>query len=416
MCLLCPDHPSAFLPSQDQVFAHRSSSASGSSSGVTPGANPFSAFYDQLVIPSAIPHVDNLFDTHYRHVTQITDDVENLGVPAPNFQKIRANDYDTLTDKMLLQLSTSYTPEVCCECTASCGEQCLNRVSRIECCEIKVNRNSDPVCHVGVGCGNRAIQSRQYADYKPMREFKMGWGLQAVSDVAQGALIIEYVGEVIDYHEVTRRMVSQRDLTPGDKDFYIMELDSGVYLDGKFKGNDSRFINHSCGPNAELQRWIVKNQMRIAIVASRDIKAGEFFSYDYQFDTSEDSIFVCHCGAEACRGTMAPRKKDKSGTIPTDRNTRARLIEAGRMKERRTDENREEEEWSRSYTGRMNPGDPLVEISKGPIKATFAPGEKAHIFLVRNVQSGSDLCARRALLEAEQDLDAALMESDSDSD
>lgn len=47
-------------------------------------------------------------------------------------------------------------------------------------------------------------------------------------------------------------------LTPNDKDFYIMELENGVFVDGKFRGNNSRFINHSCAPNCELVRWIVK--------------------------------------------------------------------------------------------------------------------------------------------------------------
>lgn len=47
-------------------------------------------------------------------------------------------------------------------------------------------------------------------------------------------------------------MESQRINTPSDHDFYIMELEKGVYVDGKFKGNYSRFINHSCEPNCEL--------------------------------------------------------------------------------------------------------------------------------------------------------------------
>jgi histone-lysine N-methyltransferase SETD2 len=47
-----------------------------------------------------------------------------------------------------------------------------------------------------------------------------------------------------------------------DKDFYIMELDNGLYVDGKHKGSNSRFINHSCDPNCELQRWVVKGEWK----------------------------------------------------------------------------------------------------------------------------------------------------------
>lgn len=47
-------------------------------------------------------------------------------------------------------------------------------------------------------------------------------------------------------------MALQRQHSPDDHDFYIMELDSGIYVDGREKGNLSRFINHSCDPNCEL--------------------------------------------------------------------------------------------------------------------------------------------------------------------
>lgn len=48
----------------------------------------------------------------------------------------------------------------------------------------------------------------------------------------------------------------QRINSPDDHDFYIMELETGLYVDGKKKGNLSRFINHSCDPNCELSVWI----------------------------------------------------------------------------------------------------------------------------------------------------------------
>lgn len=47
------------------------------------------------------------------------------------------------------------------------------------------------------------------------------------------------------------------------------------------QGNASRFINHSCAPNCELQRWIVKGFTHIGIMANQDIPAGTPLSYDY---------------------------------------------------------------------------------------------------------------------------------------
>jgi SET domain-containing protein len=149
-------------------------------------------------------------------------------------------------------------------------------------------------------------------------------------DIAEGDLVMEYVGEVIDGAEVHRRMTAQRQNTPQDKDFYIMELSNGMFVDGKFKGSTSRYINHSCDPNCELQRWVVKGYPRIGIFALRDISAGEALSYDYQFDTNEAETFKCYCGTEKCRGTMAPSKKkqvlfDAQGR-PQSKEDRERLI------------------------------------------------------------------------------------------
>jgi hypothetical protein len=58
-----------------------------------------------------------------------------------------------------------------------------------------------------------------------------------------------------------RRMLMQRQLTPNDHDFYIMEIENGFYVDGKHKGNQSRFINHSCDPNCEL---VVSDQCNLS--------------------------------------------------------------------------------------------------------------------------------------------------------
>ena len=62
-----------------------------------------------------------------------------------------------------------------------------------------------------------------------------------------------------------RRMRYQRTYQPRDHDFYIMELQHGIFVDGKHKGNHSRFINHSCDPNCELVRWNVRGRIHIGI-------------------------------------------------------------------------------------------------------------------------------------------------------
>jgi hypothetical protein len=68
-----------------------------------------------------------------------------------------------------------------------CGEDCLNRILRIECCDTKIKaaagegRGSGDqcICAIGGRCSNRALQNRKYAKTEPFREFQMGWGLRA---------------------------------------------------------------------------------------------------------------------------------------------------------------------------------------------------------------------------------------------
>lgn len=58
-----------------------------------------------------------------------------------------------------------------------------------------------------------------------------------------------------------------------------------------------------------------------------------------------------------------------------------------------------EAEWSRSYTGRFIPGDPINEMRNGPVKATLGPAQDARLLLVRNVRRGANLFERRERLQ-----------------
>jgi hypothetical protein len=265
--------------------------------GVVPSVA--AGLFDSLLFPDECPEESDIAAAgHFRLDKRVKEVVEN----APqNFKFINRIDYDTLPGKMAAA-RTSFQPEGKCSCKEMCGENCLNRILRIECYESKTRGRGDDnggddsnICCVGPNCGNRALQSKEHAEVEPFKEYAMGWGLRATAPVATGSLVIEYVGEAIDTATVHARIKEQNTTAPNDKDYYIMELDSGIYLDGKFKGSLSRFINHSCDPNCELQRWNVKGFMRIAIVAIRDIAAMEPLSYDYQvIDLAASHVVVFH--------------------------------------------------------------------------------------------------------------------------
>lgn len=188
-----------------------------------------------------------------------------------------------------------------CQCTDSCDSGCFNRMSLLECCGDGPNSN----CRLGPSkCDNRALGKRQFVKCKPKRESGKGWGLVTEYDIPRGNLVQEYVGEVIDEKEKERRLIEWNREHPNDPNFYVMGLGSGWYVDARECANMSRFINHSCDPNCQVTTINVKGYKRNGIYALRDIKAGEFLSYDYHFDTKQADRFACRCGAQNCRGTM----------------------------------------------------------------------------------------------------------------
>jgi len=155
-------------------------------------------------------------------------------------------------------------------------------------------------CTIGPHCGNRALQLQQQPPLTLVETPGKGWGLLAGRPIPAGGFVIEYVGEVIDEVEQAERLEAAR--VRGEFHAYMMEIDADAIIDARFRANNARFINHSCDPNAELQRWNVGGLDRIAIFAVRDIAEGEEVTYDYQFFTSEET--KCECGAARCRGFL----------------------------------------------------------------------------------------------------------------
>lgn len=43
----------------------------------------------------------------------------------------------------------------------------------------------------------------------------------------------------------------------GETNFYLCEINRDMVIDATYKGNKSRYINHSCSPNTEMQKWFL---------------------------------------------------------------------------------------------------------------------------------------------------------------
>jgi SET domain-containing protein len=140
-----------------------------------------------------------------------------------------------------------------------------------------------------------------------------GRGAFARRKIRKGTRIIEYTGEHVSHEEADRRYDDEH---MARHHTFLFTLDSKTCIDAAVKGNDARYINHSCDPNCEA----VIDGRHIWIEALRTIAREEELVYDYQYerenDASEDdeTRYSCRCGSPNCRGTiLAPRKKKKSG-------------------------------------------------------------------------------------------------------
>lgn len=90
-----------------------------------------------------------------------------------------------------------------------------------------------------------------------------------------------------------------------DSHYYSVYLESGYVINARDMGNISRFVNHSCNPNCDVQLRIVNGLPCVAVFALRNILAGEELTFNYKFESF--NIYKkekCKCMAENCRGII----------------------------------------------------------------------------------------------------------------
>ncbi|KAL7058027.1 hypothetical protein AAHC03_017025 [Spirometra sp. Aus1] len=245
------------------------------------------------------------------------------GVPQPVYEHVLENDYSQLEEQLRRDASASIEDDSLsrqlsreshrlwvCDCAPpsreeilagrlGCEQGCINRALYIEC---------GPRCPAYAWCSNRQFQLRLYAPTEPYYcGPEKGWGLRARKPIPKGAFIVEYAGEVIDFGEFRRRIRIYEKAKHAHH--YFMSLGPEHFIDAGTKGNWARFVNHSCEPNAETQKWTVNGRLRIGFFAKYDIPAGEEITIDYQFVQYGVVQQKCYCGTPSCSGIMGVTSK-----------------------------------------------------------------------------------------------------------
>lgn len=172
-----------------------------------------------------------------------------------------------------------------------CLDDCLNRMLMIEC---------GPKCSLGDHCLNKRFQKCQSAKVEMFKTKKKGWGLRTTTELPANTFIMEYVGEVVRSKELRSRIKKYTKMKI--KHHYFMALRSDEIIDATCKGNLTRFINHSCEPNCETQKWTVNGDLRIGFFTIRDLQPGEEITFDYQFQRYGRKAQKCYCETPSCRG------------------------------------------------------------------------------------------------------------------
>ncbi|MBG77344.1 MAG: SET domain-containing protein-lysine N-methyltransferase [Pelagibacteraceae bacterium] len=135
-----------------------------------------------------------------------------------------------------------------------------------------------------------------------------GTGLFAKNDIAKKKKIIEYIGAKVSRKEGDRR--ADKQIAKANKDkkngmVYVFELNSRFDIDGNYKYNNARYINHSCDPNCEVE--IINN--KIWIVSIKNIKKGEELSYNYGYAYDTDyTEHKCRCKSKNCVGFILAKE------------------------------------------------------------------------------------------------------------
>jgi uncharacterized protein len=143
-----------------------------------------------------------------------------------------------------------------------------------------------------------------------VRPARIGNGLYATRGFRHNAEILKIVGRVVHHSVLWKRggRFADNCYRFGPETY----LDPGDHV--------SRYVNHSCDPNAAVR----KRNNQLFLFAVRRISSGEELTFDYSTILGDDDIWTmrCRCGSASCR-----RRIKRFGTLPSL--VRTRYIEEG---------------------------------------------------------------------------------------
>ncbi|KXS94450.1 hypothetical protein AC579_2987 [Pseudocercospora musae] len=157
-------------------------------------------------------------------------------------------------------------------------------------CTICSERQSDDPRHNVCACFPNLYGSAKAA-FMPVQVYRTpngkNNGLLACCSLERGMAIGEFVGQITSG-------VANLDVMVGQTDRAAYQIWQGK------QGNYTRFVNHSCQPNSQFERFIWLGTQRIVLV-SKGIEAGEEITVDYSDTYWKTLDKECLCDSAKCR-------------------------------------------------------------------------------------------------------------------
>lgn len=181
-------------------------------------------------------------------------------------------------------------------------------------------------CGCDEDCPNRVVQrGRRYAVNIKRTETK-GWGVfNGPKKIPEGSFIGIYAGELLTVEESDHRGTLYNKFGRTylfDIDFHYMGAVATYSVDAYHAGNFTRFLNHSCDPNCEINPCYINEanieKPLLTVFTKREVEPFEELSFSYMgciddetiskaknAKKSNDAVYAeCHCGSRNCLGVL----------------------------------------------------------------------------------------------------------------
>lgn len=128
-------------------------------------------------------------------------------------------------------------------------------------------------------------------------------GIKDTNSIGKGVTALENIKKdeiIADWQDGTIYEAEKASSLPPEVKDYAIQIEEHKWID---TNGIARFFNHSCEPNCGIKD-------KIQLVALRDIKKGEWLTFDYELTEDSDWIMPCkcECGSEDCRKTIGAFK------------------------------------------------------------------------------------------------------------